>query len=364
MKLKKFFAGVVAAAMMLTMGATAAFADDAPTKQTKAVNNGGSFTLTKTLTANEDSTWAAIPATTKVEFEVKDKGVQPAATENNALPSIAPVTVTNGNGTITVQLPKYLQVDTYTYTITENAPEAAGVNQNTKTYTMTVYVLNADSNSTAANKDLTCKVKIDEDNGKTKIDDIANTYDAGKLIINKKVTGNSGNRDEDFTFTVEFKSEKAVQNNIKLSLTSSAKVTSGVDANANVTFSTDSETKISTATVVITMKHGDTATFLNVPNGVKYTVKETAANGYTTYVNGEAEKDKVSAESGYITLGEQTFSASKENHETSVNYFNYKNDGNVDTGVILDNAPYIALMAIVVFGGVALMLNKRRRDEE
>ena len=44
--------------------------------------------------------------------------------------------------------------------------------------------------------------------------------------------------------------------------------------------------------------------------------------------------------------------------------FENSKGGTIDTGVILDNAPYIALLAIVAIGGVALMLNKRRRDEE
>lgn len=51
MKLKKFFAGVLAAAMMLTVGATAAFADtpsdNVISVSSTALESNGSFKLTK-----------------------------------------------------------------------------------------------------------------------------------------------------------------------------------------------------------------------------------------------------------------------------------------------------------------------------
>ena len=37
---------------------------------------------------------------------------------------------------------------------------------------------------------------------------------------------------------------------------------------------------------------------------------------------------------------------------------------NVDTGVILDNAPYIALLTIVAAGAVVMIIKKRRNYED
>ena len=85
-----------------------------------------------------------------------------------------------------------------------------------------------------------------------------------------------------------------------------------------------------------------------------YTDKNDPTKGYTTTVsvnNGAAATA--------LSSGEQTMTKDA----ATVAFTNTKG-ATIDTGVILDNAPYIALLAIVAFGGVALMLNKRRRDEE
>lgn len=112
MKLKKFFAGIVAAAMMLTVGATAVFATAA---SGDAINNSGSFTIPKNLTANE--TGMMIPSDT-VNFVI--------AAENDAAKGVARPTIgsasvnsdNKGTGDITIDLPEYSRVGEYVYTIT------------------------------------------------------------------------------------------------------------------------------------------------------------------------------------------------------------------------------------------------------
>lgn len=363
MKLKKFFAGVLAAAMMLTVGATAAFATAA---SGDAINNGGSFTIPKNLTANE--TGMTVPSDT-VNFTIIAEN-DTAKTTGLALPTITSANVNNGTGNIAVSLPTYSKVGEYVYTITESEGNVAGVNYSTATYKMHVYVVNSDADNTQGSV-LQCKVRFDKvttgENGETtdkKISSIENTYDAGTLTVTKKVTGSMGDRDQAFSFDVTFTAPtgKILKSEVTVGGTAEA-VTAGTGctyADGKITFAENA----TTATVSFTLTDSDSIVFTNVPNGVTYTVSEAKFGDYTTKVgldNAAATSVAVNDDNKIVSSG--TFSASAQKSALSVNYIN-NNGALVDTGVILDNAPYIALLAIVAIGGVALMLNKRRRDEE
>ncbi len=362
MKLKKFFAGVLAAAMMLTVGATAAFATAA---SGDAINNGGSFTIPKNLTANE--TGMTVPSDT-VNFTIIAEN-DAAKTTGLDLPTITSANVNNGSGNIAVTLPTYSKVGEYVYTITESEGNVAGVNYSTATYKMHVYVVNSDAENTQGSV-LQCKVRFDKvtagENGSTtekKINSIENTYDAGTLTVTKKVTGSMGDRDQAFSFEVTF---TAPAGKILKSEVSVAGTAASITAKTGCTYADGKITfaeNATTATVSFTLTDSDSIVFTNVPNGVTYTVSEAKFGGYTTKVGlDDATAAEVAAVNDKITAT-GTFSASTQKSALSVNYIN-NNGAPVETGVILDNAPYIALLAIVAIGGVALMLNKRRRDEE
>ena len=93
--------------------------------------------------------------------------------------------------------------------------------------------------------------------------------------------------------------------------------------------------------------------FTNVPAGVTYTVSEESYkdDGYTTYIGEEIEANKTNSAEGTATAEKAT-----------VAFFNHKG-GDVDTGVILDNAPYMLMLAVVAGGAMTLVIKKRREEE-
>lgn len=89
------------------------------------------------------------------------------------------------------------------------------------------------------------------------------------------------------------------------------------------------------------LKHGDTIHIANLPYGVTYTVTETAAAGYTTTSTGDH---------GTISAVDQTAA------------FTNTKAGSIDTGVVLNNMPYILVLAVLAAGVAVFIIRKRRED--
>lgn len=332
MKLKKFFAGVVAAAMMLTMGATAAFATE-PSDMT-------------TVTVTKHYEIAGSGTTAAETFNLQQTGKRVVDGDATEAPDLGTITgasfaaiSASADGSITIALPEYTKVGVYEYTLQEVSNNTAGVTYFGGTIKLVVSVVNAGNGTVRVAAVHTEGYDSDGNYLGSKSDTFTNTYTANVITVSKTVTGNLGDKTKGFDFTIEF--EKA----------------EGENAPTGITYTVDDETKTVTfgedgkAKVEFTLTDGQTLNFVNVPKGVKYTVTEDsyADDGYTTKLN-----DVVGNTSGVQTMTAEAASYAFVNNK----------GGEIDTGVILDNAPYIALLAIVAFGGVALVLNKRRRDEE
>ena len=168
MKLKKFFAGVLAAAMMLTVGATAAFATEdnnqtegVTTKSMIVAENGvANFTLTKKLVVAE----GIAPQKMTFDFTVSghvadaDKGAK-AGTVGGEFTTQPSVTLEKtGNEQFTASTTAYSQdfsidlvkllgdnynkVGKYAYTISEKETKIPGITKDAHTYEMIVTVVN------------------------------------------------------------------------------------------------------------------------------------------------------------------------------------------------------------------------------
>ena len=355
MKLKKFFAGVLAAAMMLTVGATAAFADVGTT--TPVTNDGtGTFTITKKYSAENENTFA--PAETFKLKQTNKSGKQMSVSYNGVVPDLKTVTDeatgivgvvsfenesnSERTGNFTIGLPKYDGVGVFTYTLEEVSATNAGIQNDGHTFTVTVY-------ATQGNDGIETGVTVHEGTSKgTKVTSINNKFQAGALTIHKDVKGSMGDKAYEFPFTVTLSSAKPV--------TATLRVDGAISTVRFVKASADAAEY--TATVPFKLSNDGNCTISNIPYDVTYTVSEDGeTRGTLTVGSGENAVD-------YTVKYSDNNGSKVEGATATVTVTNTAGNALIDTGVILDNAPYIALLAIVAIGGVALMLNKRRRDEE
>lgn len=400
MKLKKFFAGVLAAAMMLTVGATAAFADN-PTADTDEVATANLTSFVNGKTKFDANT----PIYIYKEYKVKN-GISPEETfsfdityegvvQDDAA-QYAPSGVTAGNK---VGNPKTISFDAisgpktetgsfnvtlselgfnntitgtgkYLYKITESKGNTAATEYASKPLYMLVSVTHSVNNQDEILEGYDFYITLGHQwnaDGKTMEDKASNTkafentYGDGNVFdlkVTKEVKGGFGDLTKNFTFNITFtdnlRTNGAANNHgaIQIKELNGATITAQGSDDA---LTVQSKLEYGKA-YTIKMGDKDSITFGNLPKGIDYSVTEVLGEGDvykievndTNISNNVAHTDKISG--------------STESVDT-VAYVN-TNPESPDMGVVLDNAPYIAMLAIVAIGGVALMLNKRRRDEE
>ena len=360
MKLKKLFAGVVAAAMIATMSFPA-FAVESNLKD-------GKIELTKTFTAanrgttsqEEDFTFTITAGATvngKHVEVVNNKdltGVPDFGTDKTLVKRVDNLTagVTDkDSGTFTIDPKEELNITRpgiYYYTVTETDNGIQGV-----TYAKPLTMKVTAGYATADARELTYWVALTRDTAETNFlfnkdkkvgQDKAfeNTYSAGDLVITKAIRGSNGDRAHEFNFTITLSGQKG----IKVSYTADDKPATGIIGEDGIL-------------TISNIKLADDGKFVisNIPYGVTYTISENT-EGYTaTAMKGSATAN--------LTTTDTTaaYSDSVDADSTTIAFTNTLGNTVIDTGVILDNAPYMLMLAVVAAGAMTLVIKKRREEE-
>lgn len=308
--MKKFVA--ILLTLMLVLGVSGALAADTESvvikKAYKLVGAGSSpaetFTLVQTGSEVTSGDATAAPALGAITGAAFDAG---AATADGVTKPI------------TVSLPNYDRVGIYEYTLKEVKGNTAGVGYYDAAMKLVVTVVNGENGL-----ERVAAVHTELAQGADKSDTFENTYSAGTLTVKKTVTGNLGDKNKEFDFTVTFAAPEGKDWTPAITLPTGAGMVE--DNPMSYTFK---------------LKHDGTASFGNLPAGVTYTVTEAEVQGYTTTSAG----DKGTIGAG---LNEVTFTNDKH--------------GEIPTGVTTESLPYVLLIGFVVLAGAALLIKRKAHN--
>lgn len=342
---KKLLSFMLIAAMVLGMSTTAMAEDVADATGWVSEARTEALTLNKIYNVTGSTDETLFPSET-LGFTVEADAANPDTPE---------ITVNNldvkGNTDqeIKINLPVYDTVGVYKYTITESDGASQGVVYTDAAIAVTVLV-----SYDHANKELVSEIVLSTTDEDGKVDTFTNEYNVGHLTVKKTISGNLASDTTYFEMTV--------------TLTSSAKVASDITVSGgsnnsnptviNVEAWTGDATTGYTATETFYLKADETLTFANIPDGVTYEVVEATRHGV-----GEDGFDANSAVDTDYTVTYTNKAGEIETNETNDAIVNNDKATTVVTGLIINNMPYIVMLALVCGAVVLFVMNRRRRME-
>ena len=174
---------------------------------------------------------------------------------------------------------------------------------------------------------------VEENDVKT--DTFENTFSAGDLVISKEITGKFAVYTDTFEVTVTLTPETGKE--IK---TGPIEVTGTV--NDNDVFISEPDTETGVVTIIFEVTDESEVTVANIPYDVTYLVEEE---------DGDYDADITDKDGGEIDGSSQ-----------SVEIVNTL-DEDINMGIILDNLPYIMIIAVSAVGLVGFTLIKRKDNQ-
>jgi len=313
-----------------------------------------SFTFTATLQNGSKSSYDGIKAPSTAPTE---KTVTINKTNDNRSEST--------QGTIEFEKDKQLDIGFYVYRLTENDlgtgtpndldDKGYGWTKDTTEYQVTIFKSNTGTTQYAIQKvnntdgTLSLGDKVDTADFKNKFTKRGNQEGKeSSLKITKEVVNPEYAKDQSWDFTLKFTPDQVNEGILKDEII-------GMIGNDPYTFTKDNDGNYSGT---VTLKKDQTITFANIPAGTKYTLSENGYEGDTPTAvlkeNGGKEEAMAAGTQGEAyTIKEGALIGEGENSVTVTN----KYDKVTVTGVVLNNMPFIVMMAAAaaaIFGYVAL----------
>lgn len=276
---------------------------------------------------------------TKKASEVTGKGIPDTITLGNVNFDEGEATSAGTKKEVSITPPKasdYPSAGYYFYEFQEVQGNSAGVTYNTNPYYIRVAVA-YNSNSKALE---ISNITMFNENWK-KVTGIENEYSAGKLTVQKIVTGNMANSNDVFDVTVKFtpKNETKLRSTIAGSTNDASLGDVEIRGDENektATFKVKAETKV---------------IFTNLPADVTYTVEETKADGYDAPAYKTNQEENLNY--GTISGGSTDEVIITNNKGTTI-----------DTGVFMNNLPYLLVLLFAAACGVGFVVSKKHGVKE
>lgn len=339
---KRMATAALAGAMVLSMNGMSAFAAVTEFNLTKEVTTDGNThapntTFSFTITEGEGGTFE----NAKVYAGVADGLTLDKANDFSFAPGDEVSASYTKTGKIKVDASVFTKPGVYHYLVTETKGTYDGITYDVTPRHVYVYVINGDTEGTYVVDSV--KVVIDGEEDKADSLKVINKYgdntpddDIHDFIVKKSVTGNQGDKNMDFSFTITIdgddtdKKDKELYKAVKTLKNGEEEIIHIKDEEA----------------ATFTLKDGETLHIYGLSKQDAYTVTETdyTAEGYTTTTPVNAE--------GYLS--------------TDGVVVEFINDKNVSpaTGVAMTFAPYVLLVAAAGGLGAVVLGKKKREDDE